>query len=73
MDPELELYEYYVYVFSFDVGDDYYVPTDFISQDGDNGRFTLNLTMNEAMDKGWSRLPDFVIKKEAIREELPAT
>ena len=71
VNPQLELYERYLYVFSFDVGDDYYVPMDFITGDKEHGRFTLTVTMDEAMAKGWSRLPDFILKGESVKEELP--
>jgi hypothetical protein len=70
VDPQLELYSQYLYVFSFDLGDDYYIPLDFIEEDEKHGRFTLNLTMDEAMAKGWSRIPDFVVQGQSTREEL---
>jgi hypothetical protein len=31
----------------------------------------MDLTMDEAMTRGWSRLPDFVVKGESTKEELP--
>lgn len=71
VDPELELYASYLHVFSTEIGDDYYVPLEFIYADEANGRFAIDLTMEEAMAKGWSRLPDFVAKGQATKEELP--
>jgi hypothetical protein len=70
-EPELELYARYLHVFSTEIGDDYYVPLEFIKKDEEDGRFTIDLTMEEAMVKGWSRLPDFVAKDKSTKEELP--
>jgi hypothetical protein len=72
VNPELELYGRYLHVFSTEIGDDYYVPLEFIKKDEKNGRFTIDLTMEEAMARGWSRLPDFVAKGNATKEELPS-
>ena len=69
--PEWGFYPHYLYVFSFDVGDDYYVPTDFIAET--NGKVTLSVTMDEVMEKTWTRLPNFIMEGKAEKEDLPTT
>jgi hypothetical protein len=72
-DPALKLYRSYLGVTSFDYGDDYYVPTDFIAAyDGDQGRVTLSVTLQKVQEYTWSRLPGFVASGMSQREELAA-
>ena len=61
VNPQLELYERYLDISRFTA----------LSGDKEHGRFTLTVTMDEAMAKGWSRLPDFILKRESVKEELP--
>ena len=71
-DPELKLYPTYLYVVSLDIGDDYYIPTDFIGgRDPESNRVTLTATMADVMDETWSRIPDFVARGQAHEEILP--
>jgi hypothetical protein len=71
VNPKLELYGRYLHVFSLELGDDYYVPMEFITEDKETGRFTVGLTMKEAVAKGWSRLPNFIVEGQSTKEELP--
>ncbi len=72
IDPDLELYADYVHVMSFDLGDDFYIPTDFIDgRNPENGRITLTVPMETVLKNTWNRIPDFVVHKEAQAEELP--
>jgi hypothetical protein len=72
IDPGLKLYATYLHVVSFGDGDDYYVPTDFIGgYDANTGRVALVTTMKGVMNETWTRLPDFIARDEAVKEELP--
>lgn len=72
INPILRLYADYVQVVSFEIGEDYYVPTDFIDgRYSDNGRITLAVPMKTVQKNTWNRLPDFVVHGEARRENLP--
>ena len=73
VNPELELYARYLHVFSLELGDDYYLPMEFITEDKETGRFTFDMTMEKVVAKGWSRLPTFIVEGESTEEELPET
>ena len=71
IDPVLQLYATYLYVVSFDIGDDYYVPLDFIAGREPDGRVTLAVTMKQVQNRTWTRIPDFVARGQARHEALP--
>lgn len=71
VDPVLQLYATYVHVVSMDIGDDYYVPTEYIAGRSEDGRVTLTVSMGEVQDLTWTRVPDFIIRGEAHDEALP--
>lgn len=72
INPALELYPAYVHVLSFDLGDDFYIPTDFLNgRNADSGHVLLSVPMETVLKNSWDRLPDFVIQKVARPEELP--
>lgn len=71
IDPELELYATYLHVVSFDLGDDFYVPTDYIDGRDENGRVLITESMQKVQDHTWTRLPDFIAQGEDEEEELP--
>ena len=71
IDPVLLLYPTYLYVVSFDIGDDYYVPLDFVAGRDPDGRVTLAVTMKQIQDRTWTRTPDFVARGQARHEALP--
>ncbi|HEX6385635.1 MAG TPA: hypothetical protein VF177_13270 [Anaerolineae bacterium] len=69
--PEWGYYATYVYMVSFQLGDDYYVPTDFIAgRDPHNGHIILTVTEKKVANNTWTRLPDFVARGDASKEEL---
>jgi hypothetical protein len=71
VNPELQLYGSYLQVKNFDVGDDYYVPTDYIaSRDPASGRIRLTVPFQTAMAQTWTRLPQFALTGLARQEEL---
>ena len=70
-DPDLKFYPTYLYVVSLDIGDDYYVPADFVAvRDPESNRVTLTATMADVMNKTWSRIPNFVARGQAREEVL---
>jgi hypothetical protein len=71
VNPELQLYGSYLQVKNFDLGDDYYVPTDYMAgRDPASGRIRLSVPFRTAMAQTWTRLPQFVLMGLARREEL---
>lgn len=72
-DPALKLYPTYLEVESFDYGDDFYVPTDFVSASGQElGRVALSVSLQKVLENTWSRMPDFIAAGKARKEELAA-
>ncbi|MDX1614340.1 MAG: hypothetical protein R3300_08525 [Candidatus Promineifilaceae bacterium] len=70
-DPKLKLYGSYLEVESFDYGDDYYVPTDFIEgRDAEAGRVYLSVKLQKVLENTWSRLPDFIARGNRQEEAL---
>lgn len=71
VDPELKLYATYLLVISFEIGEDYYIPTDFIEgRDPETGRVMLSVDMLRILEETWERMPDFVARGEAKVEAL---
>lgn len=71
VDPQLKFYASYLYVESFDYGDEYYVPTEFIaSRDPQTGRVKLSVKLQKVLEYTWSRMPDFVAAGKARQESL---
>ncbi|MCI0398656.1 MAG: hypothetical protein L0332_34205 [Chloroflexi bacterium] len=69
--PKWEHYATYVHVESFELGDDFYVPTDFVAgRDPQTGYIILTVTGKKVENKTWTRLPDFILRGEARKEEL---
>ena len=67
----LQLYADYVYVVSFEMGIDYYIPLDFFDgHNPGNDHVTLTLSMKTVQKNTWNRLPDFVAHGEAECEDL---
>lgn len=72
IDPDLQLYAAYLAVNNFDYGEEFYIPTDFISgKDAQSGRLELSVPLSKVMDRTWFRLPDFIAKKQFQLEKLP--
>lgn len=72
IDPALGYYASYLRVMSYDMGDDFYVPTDFIAGRAD-GQVRLSVSMKRVLQETWDRLPDFIPQGQASTEEIPGT
>lgn len=70
IDPELELYAQYLEVCNLDIGDNYFVPTDFLRREGADGRLVTTVNFREVMERTWTRMPDFVFSRAGRKEEL---
>ncbi len=74
INPLLQLYPAYVHVVSLELGDDFWIPTDYLGgRDEETGHVTLTVPMEVVQERTWTRMPEFIIEKEAIKEDLPAT
>lgn len=69
VDPELKLYEYYLESVKLSMGDEFYIPTDFIER-YENGTVYLSLTMPQVQAETMMRMPKFVASRKAERLEL---
>lgn len=73
VNPALKYYAAYLETFSFELGEHYYIPLEFVDgYSGENGRFTLTLSRKKVEDHTWNRLPSFIANGKARKEELPA-
>lgn len=72
INPALRLYADYVHIVSFELGIHFYIPLDFINDHNPgNEHITLTVPMKTVQRNTWDRLPDFVARGEAEREDLP--
>ncbi|MEW5985555.1 MAG: hypothetical protein AB1791_02880, partial [Chloroflexota bacterium] len=56
VNPDLKLYASYLEVESFELGDDYFIPTDFIAgRDPAGGRVNLDATLKKVLEETWVR------------------
>lgn len=73
VNPQLKLYAYYLKVVNLRIGEDFFIPTDFIERyDAQTQRLVLRLTAKKMMQETVSRMPDFVAHGEAEVVPLPA-
>ena len=71
VNPDEQLYAIYLEVVNYELGDDYYVPTDFMHpRQPDGNRVLLTVSMNEVMQRTWSREPDFVAGERGRKVRL---
>ena len=70
VDPKLELYEQYLEVENLEIGDNYFVPTEFLRRDGEGGRLATTVKLRAVLERTWTRQPDFVFSRAGRREEL---
>lgn len=64
VNPEEQLYAAYLEIVNYELGDDFYVPTDFLAErDEENGRVLLDVKMKDVQQRTWSRAPEFVAQK----------
>jgi hypothetical protein len=70
IDPAVELYERYLEVCNLEIGDNYFVPMEFLRRDGEGGRLVTAVNLQEVLERTWTRQPDFVFSGAGRREEL---
>lgn len=64
VNPEEQLYAAYLEIVNYELGDDFYVPTDFLQEpDEDEGRIKLEVEMKDVQHRTWSRAPEFAVQK----------
>lgn len=72
IDPELKLYASYLEVMGVELGNQSYIPTDFISDyDPEQDVVTLAVKFDIVEDETWNRAPTFIARREDTVEELP--
>lgn len=72
IDPDLKYYASYLEVTGYELGNQSYIPTDFIKDyDPEAGKVTLVVKMSIVEDETWNRMPEFIMRRENEVEELP--
>ena len=73
IDPNLKLYATYLEVYSLEMGNASYVPTDFIApySSGDD-QVTLAVNRATFSRETWDRTPDFIAARRSQKETLPS-
>lgn len=72
VNAEDQLYSVYLEVNNFELGDDFFVPLEFIlDRDPETRTINLDATMKEALQLTWSRMPEFVALMQGRKEPLP--
>ncbi len=73
VNPALKYYAAYLDVFSFELGEHYFIPLEFVEGfDAANGRLTLAVSRKKVEDHTWNRMPSFIANGKARKEDLPA-
>lgn len=73
INPQQKYYAAYLETFSFEIGEHYYIPTDFLETAKlENGRLTLSLNRDQVEKNIWHRMPMFIAQNQADKVELPA-
>ena len=70
VNPKEKLYAAYLKLFNFEMGDDFFVPTDFVGERDADGRLCLTIDMKTVKHETMERMPQFVAYEQGIREEL---
>ena len=72
IDPALKLYASYLEVMGAGLGNQSYIPTDFIADyDPEEDVVTLAVTDDIIKDETWNRAPTFIARREDTAEQLP--
>lgn len=72
INPAQKYYPAYLELFSFEIGERYYVPLDFVERyDEVNGRLILAVSAKKVQTETWSRMPAFVAHGQTRKEDLP--
>lgn len=73
VNPDEQLYAVYLEVVNYELGDDLFVPTDFLlARDDTDEPVLLTVPVKFVMHRAWSRAPDFVAKRLGREERLQA-
>ena len=68
-----QLYPIYLKVENFELGDDFFVPLEYIEgRDADTGDINVDATMKQVLQYTWSRMPEFVALMRGRKEPLPS-
>jgi hypothetical protein len=71
INPDLQLYASYLEVGDYDLGLDFFIPTDFIQgRDKESGKTMLSTSKQQVMKRTWFRMPDFIAQGKAQKESL---
>mgnify|MGYP001820638850 CR=1 FL=1 len=70
VEPGVKYYDSYLQVDDFELGLDYYIPTDFIAPIDEEHPETLSTTRKQVMHNTWDRMPNFVAAGEAEEVNL---
>lgn len=69
---EEQLYPIYLEVENFELGDDFFVPLEYIvGRDPETGEISVDVTMKKVLQYTWSRMPEFVALMRGRKEPLP--
>ncbi len=72
-EPQLKLFASYMMVINLTIGDDFYVPTDYIDETKTGATAVwLTLTKKEVKDEQLTTLPQFIAGKQHREEDLTA-
>lgn len=75
VNPQEQLYAVYLEVVSYELGDDLFVPIEFLGErDATNGRNKVKASLKAIMQRTWWRAPEFVAKGlgRVVRLSAPA-
>ena len=71
IDPELELYAVYLKTWNEQMGDWFFIPTNFIQGvDPKERMVTLSVDFATVKKETWNRLPDFIARAQDLEVEL---
>lgn len=71
VDPGVKLYAHYLKTFDFDIGDEYYIPAEFVDRfDEVAGKVILNVPMRKVQTETMMRMPRFIAIGKAKRTDL---
>ncbi len=72
INPELKLFEFYLYVLNLDLPDDYFIPLDYLAgYDEKTREARLKISMRKVEKELLTRKPQFIAIGQAVEEPLP--
>lgn len=73
INPELKLFATYLKVWSEEISDEFFIPTDFVQTIAPQEKLIiLSVDFDTIKHNTWNRLPDFVARAQDVEVELPA-